>query len=104
MADHRIYDYALDRNPANHVPLSPLSFIQRTAAIYPDYPAVSYNDVRRTWAETYARTRRLASALAQRGIGRGDTVAMVAANIPEMFESHFGVPMAGAVQIGRAHV
>ena len=97
MADHRIYDYALDRNPANHVPLSPLSFLQRTAAIYPDYPAVIYHDVRRTWAETYDRTRRLASALGGRGIGRGDTVAMVAANIPELFESHFGVPMAGAV-------
>lgn len=97
MAEHTIYDYALDRNAANHVPLSPLSFIQRTAAIYPDYPAVSYNGVRRTWAETYDRTRRLASALAARGVGRGDTVAVVAANIPEMFEAHFGVPMAGAV-------
>ena len=97
MAEHTIYDYALDRNAANHVPLSPLSFIQRTAAIYPDYPAVSYNGVRRTWAETYDRTRRLAGALATRGVGRGDTVAVVAANIPEMFEAHFGVPMAGAV-------
>ena len=97
MAEQTIYDYALDRNAANHVPLSPLSFIQRTAAIYPDYPAVSYNGVRRTWAETYDRTRRLASALAARGVGRGDTVAVVAANIPEMFEAHFGVPMAGAV-------
>ena len=72
MAEHTIYDYALDRNAANHVPLSPLSFIQRTAAIYPDYPAVSYNGVRRTWAETYDRTRRLAGALAARGVGRGD--------------------------------
>ncbi|SDL52091.1 acyl-CoA synthetase [Paracoccus chinensis] len=97
MVEHTIFDYALDRSPANHVPLSPLSFIQRTAAIYPDYPAVSYNGVRRTWAETYDRTRRLASALAGRGIGKGDTVAVVAANIPEMFEAHFGVPMAGAV-------
>ena len=97
MAEHTIYDYALDRNAANHVLLSPLSFIQRTAAIYPDYPAVSYNGVRRTWAETYERTRRLAGALAARGVGRGDTVAVVAANIPEMFEAHFGVPMAGAV-------
>lgn len=97
MAEHSIYDYALDRNAANHVPLTPLSFLQRTAAIYPDYPAVSYNGVRRTWAETYDRTRRLAGALAGRGIGKGDTVAVVAANIPEMFEAHFGVPMAGAV-------
>lgn len=97
MADHTIFDYALDRNAANHVPLTPLSFLQRAAAIYPDYPAVVHGEVRRTWAETYARTRRLAGALAGRGVGRGDTVAVVAANIPEMFEAHFGVPMAGAV-------
>ncbi|AUM74724.1 acyl-CoA synthetase [Paracoccus jeotgali] len=92
-----IFDLALDANDANFVQLSPLSYIARTAAIYPDLPAVSYGEVRRNWGETYARTRRLASALAQRGIGRGDTVSIVAANIPEMFEAHFGVPMSGAV-------
>lgn len=92
-----IYEFGLDSNPANFVQLSPLSFIERTAAIYPDLPAVSYGDIRRTWAETYARTRRLASALKARGIGKGDTVSVVAANIPEIFEAHFGVPMAQAV-------
>ena len=97
MASTNIYDIGLDANPANFVQLSPLSFIARAAAIYPDQPAVSYGAVRRNWAETYARTRRLASALAARGIGRGDTVSIVAANIPEMFEAHFAVPMSGAV-------
>ena len=92
-----IFDMGLDANPANFVQLSPLSFIERAAAIYPDLPAVVHGEVRRNWAETYARTRRLASALAGRGIGKGDTVSIIAANIPEMFESHFGVPMAGAV-------
>lgn len=97
MTSTNIYDIGLDANPANFVQLSPLSFIARAAAIYPDQPAVSYGAVRRNWAETYARTRRLASALAARGIGRGDTVSIVAANIPEMFEAHFAVPMSGAV-------
>ena len=92
-----IFDMGLDANPANFVQLSPLSFIERAAAIYPDLPAVVHGEVRRNWAETYARTRQLASALAGRGIGKGDTVSIIAANIPEMFESHFGVPMAGAV-------
>jgi fatty-acyl-CoA synthase len=94
---HTIYDQGLDRCDANFVALSPLSFIERTAAIYPDRPAVVHGAVRRTWAETYDRCRRLAGALAARGIGRGDTVAVIAANIPEMFEAHFGVPMSGAV-------
>ena len=92
-----IYDQGLDRCDANFVALSPLSFIERTAAIYPDRLAVVHGAVRRTWAETYDRCRRLAGALAARGIGRGDTVAVIAANIPEMFEAHFGVPMSGAV-------
>ena len=92
-----IYDSYLDMNAANYAPLSPLSFIERTAAIYPDYPAVVYEGLRRTWAETYERMRRVASALEKRGIGKNDTVAIIAANIPEMFESHFFVPMCGAV-------
>ena len=87
----------LDRLPANHTPLSPLSFIRRTAEVYPDHPAMVHGDLRRNWAETYARARRLASALARRGIGRGDTVAVMAPNVPEIFEAHFGVPMVGAV-------
>ncbi|TKW64993.1 MAG: acyl-CoA synthetase [Paracoccus denitrificans] len=92
-----IFEMGLDANAANFVQLSPLSFIERTAAIYPEMCAVIHGDVRRNWAETYARTRRLASALSRRGVGKGDTVSIIAANIPEMFESHFGVPMSGAV-------
>ncbi|AAV93985.1 acyl-CoA synthetase [Ruegeria pomeroyi] len=97
MTGSTIYDQHLDRTPANFTPLSPLSYIERTAAVYPDYPSVVYGDRRYTWAETYTRCRRLASALAGRGLGKGDTVSIIAANIPEMYEAHFGVPMAGAV-------
>jgi fatty-acyl-CoA synthase len=92
-----MYEIGLDRGPANHVPLTPLSFIERTAAIYPDRLAVVYGGVRRTWAQTYLRCLRLASALSTRGIGKGDTVSIIAANIPELFEAHFAVPMTGAV-------
>ncbi|GHG79693.1 acyl-CoA synthetase [Pseudodonghicola xiamenensis] len=92
-----IYDQNLDACAANYERLTPLSFIERTAAVYPDRLAVVHGPVRRTWAETYARTRALGSALMHRGIGKNDTVAVIAANIPEMFEAHFGVPMAGAV-------
>jgi len=92
-----IYDQGLDRNPANYVPLSPLSYLERSAQVYPDYPSVIHGARRFTWAETYARCRRLASALSARGIGRGDTVAVMLSNVPAMFEAHFGVPMIGAV-------
>lgn len=88
---------ALAKTGANYVPLSPLSFIKRTADLFPNRDAVVYGDRRYTWAETYARTRRLASALKKRGIGKGDTVSIMATNTPEMFEAHFGVPMADAV-------
>ena len=91
------YEIDLDRNDANHVPLTPLSFLRRAAAVYPDHIAVIHGPVRRTWRQTYERCVRLASALARRGIGPGDTVAVMAPNIPEMFEAHFGVPMCGAV-------
>ena len=91
------YDMGLDQNAANFVPLTPLTFLERAAAVYPDRTAVVHGSVRRSWAETYARCRRLASALRQRGIGLGDTVAAMLPNIPEMFEVHFGVPMTGAV-------
>ncbi|HEX2198341.1 MAG TPA: acyl-CoA synthetase [Burkholderiales bacterium] len=87
----------LDRNPANFVPLTPLSFIERAAAVYPERLAVVHGAQRYTWRETYARSRRLASALARRGIGAGDTVAVMLPNIPPMYEAHFGVPMCGAV-------
>jgi fatty-acyl-CoA synthase len=91
------YTVDLDRNPANHVPLTPLSFIERAAVVHPDQIAVVHGTLRRTWAETYARCRRLASALQRRGIGKNDTVAMMAANTPHLLEAHFGVPMLGAV-------
>ncbi|HMA15407.1 MAG TPA: AMP-binding protein, partial [Kiloniellaceae bacterium] len=88
---------ALARGAANFVPLSPLSFLARTAAVYPERCAVIHGDLRRSWAEVYARCRRLASALRRRGIGKGDTVAVMAPNTPACLEAHFGVPAAGAV-------
>ncbi len=91
------YTIDLDRNAANHMPLTPLSFIERAAAVHPDHPALVHGDLRRSWAEVYARCRRLASALRRRGIGKNDTVAVMAANTPPLLEAHFGVPMAGAV-------
>ncbi len=91
------FEMGLDKNAANFVPLTPLTFIERAATVYPDHTAVVHGSVRRGWAETYTRCRRLASALQQRGIGLGDTVAAMLPNIPEMFELHFGVPMSGAV-------
>jgi fatty-acyl-CoA synthase len=91
------YDEGLDRNPANFVPLTPLTLLERSAAVYPSRPAVVHGARRFTWAETYGRCRRLASALARRGVGTNDTVAVMLANTPEMYEAHFGVPMAGAV-------
>ena len=90
-------DCDLPQGPANYAPLTPLSFIKRTAEVYPDRLAVVHGDHRANWAETYARCRRLASALAAWGVGQGDTVAIMAPNIPAMVEAHFGVPMLGAV-------
>jgi len=91
------YETNLDRNPANYAPLTPLLFIEWSAYVYPQRTAVIHGARRFTWAETYARSRRLASTLAKSGIGLGDTVALMAANTPEMYEAHFGVPMSGAV-------
>ncbi|MEJ7670665.1 MAG: acyl-CoA synthetase [Casimicrobiaceae bacterium] len=87
----------LPRNAANYAPLTPLSFIARAAHIWPQRTAVVHGARRYTWEESYARSRRLASALAQRGINRGDTVAAMLSNTPEMIEAHFGVPMCGGV-------
>ena len=87
----------LGRNRANYAALSPLGFLTRAAQVYPDHPAVIHGELRQSWAETYARCRRLASALIARGIRPGDTVAVMAPNTPPMFEAHYGVPMAGAV-------
>jgi fatty-acyl-CoA synthase len=92
-----MFDEDLGRREANYVPLTPIDFIARAADVYGERLAVVYGDVRRTWRETYERTRRLASALQLAGIGRGDTVAALLPNIPPMIEAHFGVPMAGAV-------
>ena len=91
------YAIGLDKNAANYTPLSPLSFIERTAAVYPQRISVIHGARRYTWGETYARCCRLASALVARGIGKNDTVAVMLSNTPEMLECHFGVPMAGAV-------
>src|SRR5215471_19696929 len=91
------YDIGLDKTPANYVPLTPLSFIARSAAVYPNHVSAVYEDRSFTWAETYARCRRFASYLASRGIGEGDTVAAMLPNVPAMNEAHFAVPMTGAV-------
>ena len=92
-----IFEQHLDKNDANHAPLTPLSFIERTAEVYPARPAIVYGDLRRTWSETYARCRQLASSLARAGVGKNDTVAVMLPNTPPMVEAHFGVPMSGAV-------
>ncbi len=92
-----IYDQDLPRNEANFAALTPLTFIERTAEVYPERLAVVHGDLRQTWAETYRRCRQLASALQRMGIGRNDTVAVMLPNTPPMVEAHFGVPMAGAV-------
>lgn len=91
------YNQQLPRNSANHTTLSPLSFLARSAQVYPERLSVVHGPTRYTWAQTYQRCRQLASALAQRGVGVGDTVAAMLPNTPPMFEAHFGVPMLGAV-------
>ena len=91
------YDRDLDRNPANFQPLTPITFLDRAAAVFPDRVAIVHGPLRRTYRDFYARARRLASALAKRGFVRGDTVAVMLANTPAMLECHYGVPMCGAV-------
>jgi len=91
------YERHLDKNPANYSPLTPLSFLERAAYVYPDRPSVIHGSQRYTWRQTYERARRLASALRNRGIGAGETVAVMLPNIPSMVEAHFGIPMCGAV-------
>jgi fatty-acyl-CoA synthase len=92
-----IYEQNLDRTPANYVPLSPISFLVRAARVYGPRVAVIYGDRRYTYTQLLDRSRRLASALARAGVGKGDTVAIMAPNIPEMLEAHYAVPMLGAV-------
>ena len=91
------YDVGLDRNAANFVALSPLSYLERAARVYPACVALVHGALRQTWAQTFTRCRQLASALAQRGVGKGDTVAAMLPNVPAMYEAHFGVPATGAV-------
>ena len=91
------YEKGLERNAANYTPLTPVSFLAKAASIYPEQVAVIHGELRRPWREVYARCRRLAQALADRGIGRGDTVAAMLPNIPAMIELHFGPAMIGAV-------
>src|SRR6266704_6949880 len=94
---HDQYSIGLDKTPANYVALTPLSFLARSAAVYPDHVSTVYEGRSFTWSQTYERCRRIASYLAGRGIGEGDTVAAMLPNVPAMNELHFAVPMAGAV-------
>ena len=91
------YNTGLDKTPANYVALSPLSFLARSAAVYPDHVSTVYEGRSFTWRETHERCKRFASYLADKGIGVGDTVAAMLPNIPAMNEVHFAVPMTGAV-------
>src|SRR5882672_12528592 len=91
------YEPGLERNAANYTPLTPVSFLAKAAHVYPERTAVIHGAVRRTWREVYARSRRLASALARHGVKRGDTVAAMLPNVPAMIELHFGPAMMGAV-------
>lgn len=92
------FDVGLDRNPANYQPLTPLTFLERSATVFPDHPAIVHGAVRRTYAEFYRRARQLGSALSSSfDIGRGDTVSVILANTPAMLECHYGVPMCGGV-------
>ena len=92
-----IYNTDLDQNPANYQPLTPLTLLERAASTFPNHTAIIHGQLRRTYAEFYARARKLASVLAQNGIGKGDTVSVMLANTPAMLEAHYGVPMTGAV-------
>ena len=91
------YQHHLDQNPANYTPLSPLTFLARSAAVYPEHTALIHGEYRQSWRETEHRCQQLASALRRRGVGPGDTVAAMLPNIPAMFEAHYGVPLSGAV-------
>ncbi|MDH5749810.1 MAG: AMP-binding protein, partial [Rhodospirillales bacterium] len=92
-----IFEQDLEKNPANFRALSPLDFLRWAAWVYPDKTAVIHGNLRYTYREFYQRCRRLAGALKGRGVGLGDTVSVIAPNVPGLLEAHFGVPMAGAV-------
>ena len=91
------YERDLDRNPANYAPLTPIGFLERSASVYPDRTSLVHGSRHYTWAETWARCRRLASSLAAHGVGRGDTVSVMAPNVPAAYEATLAVPMLGAV-------
>ena len=91
------YDTNLDKNKANHIPLTPLTFLQRAKDVYPNYEAIVYEDRKYTWTEVYKRAVKFASALSKIGISKGDTVSFLAFNTPEIFEAHYSVPMTGGV-------
>ena len=91
------YNTDLDRNPANYQPLTPLTFLERAASVFPEHTAIIHGAIRRNYDEFYRRSRQLASALSNKDVGRGDTVSVMLANTPAMLESHYGVPMCGAV-------
>ena len=91
------YNTNLDRNPANYQPLTPLTFLERAATVFPKHTAIIHGAIRRNYDEFYRRSRQLASALSNKGVSRGDTVSVMLANTPAMLESHYGVPMSGAV-------
>ena len=91
------YEQYLEKNNANFVPLTPLSFLERAKDIYPNYEALIYEDRKYTWSEIYLRCLKFASALEKIGIGENDTVSVMAFNTPEIFETHYSVPMTGAV-------
>ncbi|WP_271603314.1 AMP-binding protein, partial [Bradyrhizobium sp. CCBAU 45384] len=93
---HNPYDVGLDKCPANFLPLTPLSFLSRTAAVYPDLTSTVYGDRSFTWAQVHERCKRFASYLRWHGVGAGDTVAAMLPNVPAMNELHFSVPMVGA--------
>ena len=97
MSQTNPFEIDLDRRPANYQPLTPLSLLERSAGIYPDKTAIIHGSQRITYSDFWQRSLRLASALSRRGIGRGDTVSVMAPNTPQMLEAHFGVPMSGAV-------
>ncbi|HEV2285280.1 MAG TPA: AMP-binding protein, partial [Steroidobacteraceae bacterium] len=92
-----IYDQGLERNAANYVPLSPVSFVERTAEVFADLPAVVHGERRYSWGETRERTARLAAALRAHGVARGSTVSAMLTNTPEMIEAHYAVPALDAV-------
>jgi len=97
MNNSSAFETNLNKNHANYAPLTPISFLQRAASVYPKRTAVVHGDTRRNWSETYSRCKQLASALKQQGVNPGDAVSIMAPNLPEHFEAHFAVPMCGAV-------